>query len=77
MKLPRNLGGRALADHLISRFDYREIHQRGSHIILETVEPSRQRIAVPAHSPLKLGTLNGILRSISQHKGIPKDKLLP
>ena len=39
------------------------MHQTGSHIILETEEPSHQRIAVPAHKPLRIGTLNAILRA--------------
>jgi predicted RNA binding protein YcfA (HicA-like mRNA interferase family) len=76
MKVPRNLYGRELADHLIRNWGYLESHQTGSHIILRTEEPSRQTMPVPNHKPLKLGTLTTILRMISDHKQISRDDLL-
>jgi predicted RNA binding protein YcfA (HicA-like mRNA interferase family) len=48
----------------------------GSHIILETEQPSHHRIAIPAHSPLRIGTLNAILASIARHKGISREHIL-
>jgi predicted RNA binding protein YcfA (HicA-like mRNA interferase family) len=45
----------------------------GSHIILETEEPARHRIAVPAHKALRVGTLNAILRAVAKHKGIERE----
>jgi hypothetical protein len=48
----------------------------GSHIILETEQPSHHRIAVPAHMPLRIGTLNGILSAIATHKKVSKDEIL-
>ena len=75
MKIPRDLSGRELADALCRRLDYREVHQSGSHIILETENPSHQRIAVPAHRYLKLGSLNAILRMVATHKGVTKDAI--
>lgn len=75
MKISRDLSGRELADALCRKWKYREIHQVGSHIILETEDPSHQRIAVPAHRYLKLGTLNAILRMVATHKGISKDAI--
>lgn len=59
MKLPRDLRGEDLVQHLIRRWAYNKVHQVGSHIILQTQEPTTQRIAVPAHNPLRVGTLNG------------------
>ena len=47
MKLPRDLSGENLVKHLCRKWGYRVIHQEGSHIVIETDTPSRQRIAVP------------------------------
>jgi len=47
MKLPRDLAGRALVKVLCRDLGYRVVHQEGSHIILDTEEPSHQRIRVP------------------------------
>ena len=52
------------------------VHQVGSHIILETSAPSHHRIAVPAHQALRVGTLNSILRSVAQHKGVTREAIL-
>jgi predicted RNA binding protein YcfA (HicA-like mRNA interferase family) len=76
MKLPRDLTGEDLAKHLSKRWDYLKIHQVGSHIILQTQTPAPHRIAVPAHTPLRIGTLNAILASIAAHKNVPKDAIL-
>src|SRR2546428_4706501 len=40
MKSPRDLSGRELADGLCRHWDYLEVHQTGSHIILQTETPS-------------------------------------
>lgn len=76
MKLPRDLGGRRLAEMLQSHWAYVQVHQTGSHIILQTEEPSHQRIAVPAHKVLRIGTLSAILRSVAGHKGTTRDAIL-
>lgn len=55
MKLPRDLSGQELVDHLGRRRGYRELNQEGSHILLETGDPVHQRIAIPAHRVLRLG----------------------
>jgi len=75
MRIPRDLGGRELADALCRHWNYHEVHQSGSHIILETESPAHQRIAIAAHRYLKVGTLNAILRMISTHKGVSKDAI--
>ena len=76
MKSPRDLSGRELADELCRRWDYREVHQTGSHIILQTETPTHQRIPIPAHKPLRVGTLNAILRLVANHKGVLRDVIL-
>ena len=76
MKLPRNLSGTDLNKFLEKKLNYKIVNQEGSHICLETNEPSHQRISIPNHKVLRIGTLNSILRSISRHKGIKKEEIL-
>jgi predicted RNA binding protein YcfA (HicA-like mRNA interferase family) len=76
MKIPRDVGGSDFADALCRRWGYARVHQVGSHIILETEEPTHQRIAIPDHQALRLGTFNSILRTIAAHKGVSRDAIL-
>jgi len=76
MKLPRDLSGEDLIKHLCKRWDYVRVHQVGSHVILQTETPGHHRIAIPKHSPLRVGTLNAILASIAAHKGVSKEEIL-
>jgi predicted RNA binding protein YcfA (HicA-like mRNA interferase family) len=52
------------------------VQQEGSHIILQTDTPTHQRLSVPNHNPLRVGTLNGIVRAVSVHKGVERQQLL-
>jgi predicted RNA binding protein YcfA (HicA-like mRNA interferase family) len=76
MKLPRNLSGSQLSKTLCRDWGYTTVHQTGSHIILDTNEPFNQRIAVPNHKTLRIGTLNNILRTVAGHKGVSREKLI-
>jgi len=58
------------------RWKYARANQVGSHIVLETSERSHQRIAIPNHNPLRLGTLLSILRAVAGHKGVPRDAII-
>jgi predicted RNA binding protein YcfA (HicA-like mRNA interferase family) len=75
MKLPRDLSGREVVDALVRRLGYRVVHEKGSHIVLETDSPSHQRIVVPDHKVLRLGTLNAVLRAVAAHKGLDKNQV--
>lgn len=55
---------------------FRKVHQVGSHIILQTEQPSSCRIAIPAHNPLKIGALNAIISNVASHKNVQKDEIL-
>jgi len=76
MKLPRDLAGRVLAQALCKHWEYRVVHQVGSHIILETETPGHQRLPIPDHGSLRIGTLNAILRLVSEHKGVERQVIL-
>jgi predicted RNA binding protein YcfA (HicA-like mRNA interferase family) len=56
MRLPRDLSGRDVVAVPVARFEYRVVHERGSHIVLETDKRSHQRIAIPDHKSLRLGS---------------------
>lgn len=76
MKIPRDLSGADLIKILCSKWDYKKVHQAGSHIVLETENPVHHRIAVPNHHCLRIGTLNGILRAVARTKNIDKKDVL-
>jgi len=76
MKVPRDFDGRVLADIPCRRWSYKEVNQTGSHIILETQDPSHQRISIPPHKSLKIGTLTAILRLVANHKSVSRDEIL-
>ncbi|MGD0615472.1 MAG: type II toxin-antitoxin system HicA family toxin [Verrucomicrobiota bacterium] len=76
MKVPRDLDGAKLIKALCRDWDYHTIHQEGSHVILQTETPGHQRLSVPNHNPLRVGTLNAILRVVAAHKGVDRQRLL-
>lgn len=76
MTIPRDLSGREIVRVLCKHWDYRQVHQEGSHVILQTDKPSHQRIPIPDHNPVRIGTLNGILRLVAAHKGVDKQDVL-
>jgi predicted RNA binding protein YcfA (HicA-like mRNA interferase family) len=76
MKIPRDLSGAQLVKVPCRDWGYRLVHQEGSHIILQTDAPSHQRLSVPNHNPSRIGTLNSIVRAVSTHKGLERQRLL-
>ncbi|HEY4941847.1 MAG TPA: type II toxin-antitoxin system HicA family toxin [Rhizomicrobium sp.] len=76
MKLPRDIGGEKLVRALVGHWGYTQVNQVGSHIILQTESPIHHRLSVPNHSPLRIGTLNAILRAVSQVKNVSRDEIV-
>ena len=76
MKVPRDLSGAQLVKVLCRDWGYRMVHQEGSHIILQTDTPTPQLLSVPNHNPLRVGTLNSIVRAVSSHIGVERQQLL-
>jgi len=76
MKIPRDLSGQALVKALCREWGYKQVHQVGSHVILETEIPSHHRLAVPDHRNLRLSTLNAILRAVADHKHVIREDIL-
>ena len=75
MKLPRDLSGAELAKAL-GRIGYLQTRQSGSHIRLTVQTPSQHHITIPAHDPLKVGTLAAILADVAAHLKIDRDELV-
>ncbi|MDQ7056622.1 MAG: type II toxin-antitoxin system HicA family toxin [Persephonella sp.] len=75
-KLPRNINGIQLAKSL-RKYGYKVVRQTGSHIRLtSTFKGYEHKITIPAHNPLKVGTLNAILKEISNYLEISKEELI-
>jgi len=52
------------------------VHERGSHVVLQTDLPASHRIAIPDHDNLRIGTLNNIIKAVAAHKGMTKEEVL-
>lgn len=74
MRLPRDVSGRRLAK-LLERYDYEIVRQRGSHMRLERRGSDAAPITIPDHDALHLGTLNAILRAVSDASGHDRDTI--
>jgi predicted RNA binding protein YcfA (HicA-like mRNA interferase family) len=75
-KTPRNVFGTDLAKVLCNRFGYQIRTQTGSHIIVVPAGDESKHIAIPAHKPLKVGTLTAIIRAFEAQTGQSRDELL-
>ncbi len=76
MRLPRDVGGEELAGLLGRKRGYEVTRQTGSHMRLSKTEDSEHHITIPRHKPLKVGTLNGILRDVADHLGMDRNSLI-
>ncbi len=76
MKIPRDLDGAELARRL-ARFGYAVTRQSGSHMRLTRVLPNgQQHLTIPAHKPLRVGTLRQILMDVANQVGTNLEALI-
>ena len=76
MKIPRDFSAEQLVQSLV-KLGYKITRQKGSHIRLTTfIKSEEHHITIPNHSPLKIGTLNKILKDIAIHYGLNKEELM-
>ena len=75
MKLPRDISGADLI-RALRRLGYTVTRQTGSHIRLSTNQDGPHHETVPNHSPIKIGTLNAILKSVAAHHKTNVDELV-
>ena len=74
MRIPRDLTGLELIK-LLRQFGYEVTRQTGSHIRIQTQTQGEHSETIPRHDPIKIGTLNNILKNIAAHLGLTKDQL--
>jgi len=75
MKLPRDISGLELAK-VLEKVGYRLTRQTGSHLRLTNPSPTEHHITVPAHDPLKVGTLAAILGDVANQMKITREELV-
>lgn len=77
MKLPRDIGGKELAQLLERNCDYKPIRQAGSHLRMTSKRMGEEHhITIPLYDPLKPGMLNGLLIEVASYLKISKRALL-
>ena len=75
MRIPRDIKGYDLVNAL-EKLGYSKVKQVGSHIKLTTIQNGEHHVTIPNHSPIKIGTLNNILKDIAEHIEITKEELI-
>jgi len=75
MKIPRDISGNDLLK-LLRKYGYESTRQTDSHIRLTTQHLGEHHITIPNHSPIKIGTLSGIITEVANHFGQPKEKIM-
>jgi predicted RNA binding protein YcfA (HicA-like mRNA interferase family) len=75
VRLPPNATGTELAI-LLGRFGYPITRQTGSHIRLTTQVGGEHHVTIPAHNPLRIGTLNAILKEVVEHLNLSREQLI-
>ncbi len=76
MKIPRDISGKVIIKKL-EKLGYKQTRQSGSHIRLTAnIQGMDHHITIPNHNPLKIGTLNNILRDIALHHSKSKNEII-
>ena len=74
-KLPRDISGQQLV-RALAAVGYEVTRQSGSHLRLTTHTNGEHHLTIPDHSPIKIGTLSGILTEVARHLEISKNDLI-
>ncbi|MFI0347260.1 MAG: type II toxin-antitoxin system HicA family toxin [Chthoniobacterales bacterium] len=75
MRIPRDISGIQLVKKL-RYFGYSLVRQEGSHLRLTTNQNGQHHITVPNHSPMRLGTLQNLLKAVAIHHDISLEEVL-
>ena len=76
MRIPRDIDGTKLVKSL-RVLGYERVRQDGSHIRLTTMVNGTHHVTVPAHKPLKTGTLlGGVLKPVAAHHRLTVEELV-
>ncbi len=76
MRLPIDISGDDLVKAL-QKYGYRVTRQTGSHLRLTIfVKNEEFHITIPKHEPLRVGTLNNILKDVCAQMKLERDQLI-
>jgi predicted RNA binding protein YcfA (HicA-like mRNA interferase family) len=76
VRIPRDISGVDLAKKLRA-FGYIEVRQKGSHIRLSSAaQGTEHHVTIPAHSPLKIGTLQAVLNDVAAYLKRDRSELI-
>ena len=76
MKIPRDLTANDVIK-MLSKLGYVVTRQKGSHIRLTSkLNDVEHHITIPDHSPIKLGTINNVLKYVAEKNKLTKEKLI-
>jgi predicted RNA binding protein YcfA (HicA-like mRNA interferase family) len=75
LRLPRDLSGQQLA-RLLRQYGYEVTRQTGSHLRLTSkIRGTEHHITIPAHNPLKIGTLSAVLTEVASYLEMDRSAL--
>lgn len=75
IKLPRDINGKHILKKL-EKIGYQKTKQTGSHIKLtKKFDIGEHHITIPNHDPIKIGTLNSIVKDLSENLKLSKDEV--
>ena len=75
MRLPRDVSGSQLG-RALSKLGYGLARQKGSHVRYAKQQKGTHHVTIPNHSPIKTGTLHGILKDVAAHHGLSVEELV-
>jgi predicted RNA binding protein YcfA (HicA-like mRNA interferase family) len=75
MKLPRDVSGEQILKKL-EKIGYKKTKQTGSHMKLtKEFDIGEHHITIPNHNPIKVGTLNNIIKDLSENLKLSRDEI--
>jgi predicted RNA binding protein YcfA (HicA-like mRNA interferase family) len=75
VRFPRNISAQQLITAL-KKLGYEETRRKGSYIRLTTLLDGTHHETIPNHDPIKIGTLQAILKSIASHHHLTVQELI-
>ena len=76
MRIPRDLNGADLASRLAA-YGYSITRQSGSHMRLSRqAAVGQQHLTIPAHKPMRVGTLRQILKDVASQTGVSLEEVV-
>jgi len=75
MRLPRDCSGKEIV-RALAVYGYAKTRQTGSHIRLTSSIRGEHHLTIPAHDPVKIGTLSGIIGDVAEHFQVPREEVI-